>query len=315
MKKRQEPPRLINDKEFTNALNLVSDNFPEERMENSKKIILQKSATVEIPFSLKEFTFSAFNSVKIGVLAKILLITITVTVVSTIFILKQNEPELNLNNIKSDLKDINSKLNLNKKENNIFKKKNDLFNSEISDKEINIDNNDLKQESIKTKKAVMVKPSSKKVDNSKNDNLKKKNNNKRTISKKYHTSSLQEELKLFNLASHYSEKGNHNEALKYLDKLEQHYPKTILKPEIEINRVNYLIKAGKVKQAVNAIEKILLDKSDDERKPELNCLLGDLWLKLDDCKKAVNFFKKALMLNINGEERDIAMQGIKKCKK
>ncbi|MBN1960642.1 MAG: hypothetical protein JW841_06825 [Deltaproteobacteria bacterium] len=126
---------------------------------------------------------------------------------------------------------------------------------------------------------------------------------------------IEEQLNLFSQAKQAAQNQEIKQALKLLSELEERYPQTILKPEIELSRIHFLLQGQKNPQAIKALQKALQNNAHTGRKAQLNRILGDLFIKTNDCQQAIQAYQQTLNLEATGSEADRAREGIKHCQK
>ncbi len=126
-------------------------------------------------------------------------------------------------------------------------------------------------------------------------------------------SALKAELELFHEAERLARAGRFNDALLVLAKLEALYPRGALTAEVVVSRAEYLLRAGREREAAAFIEARLLDASLSSRRAELSLILGDVRLRLGDCPAAVAAYQRALGLGLREEDAETARRGLRRC--
>lgn len=125
------------------------------------------------------------------------------------------------------------------------------------------------------------------------------------------SSALAEQLADFESARAAANRGEYDVALKQLDVLEKQWPDGPLQAEIELSRADYLVRSGRLQEATEVISVLVLDPAHAPRRAELYQVLGDLWIKLDNCPAAVKAYREVVAMD--GEVDEGVSTGLAKC--
>jgi len=136
---------------------------------------------------------------------------------------------------------------------------------------------------------------------------------KKAVSKPKPTSSLPEQLRLFERAKAAASRGDPARALRALDLLDARYPETTLRGEILLARAEYLSQSDDDDAAIRFIESILDQPVVTAKKAQLLRLVADIWLRRGICERAVPAYQRALGLGLNRADASSARAGLKKC--
>jgi tetratricopeptide (TPR) repeat protein len=126
-------------------------------------------------------------------------------------------------------------------------------------------------------------------------------------------SDLPEQVRLFTAAKDAARAGHYDEALRHLDELARRFPATPLKAEAQLSRADYLARAGRLDEAIAAVEKLVESPRHVGRRPELWHVLGDLRVKRGDCGAALTAYRQALALGRPEPQAETIRRGIEKC--
>lgn len=125
------------------------------------------------------------------------------------------------------------------------------------------------------------------------------------------SSALAEQLADFESARAAANRGQFDVALQQLDALEKQWPDSPLAAEIELSRADYLVRSGRLQEATEVISALVLDPAHAPRRAELYQVLGDLWIKLDNCPNAVTAYKQ--VVDMSDEVDEGVSMGLRKC--
>ncbi len=126
-------------------------------------------------------------------------------------------------------------------------------------------------------------------------------------------STLSEQLRIFEAAKSAASTGSYNRAIELLEKIQRDYPKTHLWAEIHLSRASYLVNSGRDQEALEFVSHLLPDRRLSNKKAQLLLLMADIWLRNNDCEKAVPAYHRALGFGLGVEERTAVRAGLKKC--
>jgi TolA-binding protein len=126
-------------------------------------------------------------------------------------------------------------------------------------------------------------------------------------------SDLPIQIQLYNDARAAAGTGDFGAAIDRIDDLLRRFPSTQLRPDAELTRADLLARANRLVEAAHAFEQLARDDAHRGRRGELLRTLGDLYRKLDDCKRAVDAFTRALAERLNDRDRADAQRGRDRC--
>lgn len=125
------------------------------------------------------------------------------------------------------------------------------------------------------------------------------------------SSTLTEELAAFETARAAANRADYDGAIQQLDELLTTWPDTALPAEVELSRADYLVRAGRLSEATDAVGALLKDPAHAGRKAELYQLLGDLWVKQNNCPAAVAAYSEVVALD--GPVDQGVRRGLERC--
>ncbi len=140
-------------------------------------------------------------------------------------------------------------------------------------------------------------------------------NKSRTILPKASTQegTLEEQLKLFNAAKENLAAKDFRSALVQLDNLKKRYPNSPLSQESKELTVHALAGLHQYKNAAQTVTELIGTENSIRKKARLYRFLGDLQAKDKLCDKAVDSYRRALGLGLQGAEAEAAQAGIRAC--
>ena len=124
-------------------------------------------------------------------------------------------------------------------------------------------------------------------------------------------SSLSDQIVMYDQAKSYAGQQDYDRATATLEKLLETWPATPLKAEVQLSRADYLTRSGRYSEATQYVNAMLVDPAHAGRTNELLRLLGDLWLKQDNCPQAVAAYEAVVA---NGGPMDESIhRGLARC--
>jgi tetratricopeptide (TPR) repeat protein len=126
-------------------------------------------------------------------------------------------------------------------------------------------------------------------------------------------SALDAQLKIFTLAKQQAREGRHLAALKTLDELNRRYPRGSLELESMELRARSLYHMGRYGEAADVLETLTEAPVSAGKKAQFFRLLGDAQSREGRCKPALESYRRALGLGLEGDQADAARMGMKKC--
>lgn len=108
------------------------------------------------------------------------------------------------------------------------------------------------------------------------------------------SSDLPAQLILYDEAKRAGGAGDYERALALLDQLEQRFARTMLQPEIDLSRVDWLARSGRDEEALTMVAKMVRDPAHQGKSAQLYRLSGDLWRRSGDCRRAREAYAQAL---------------------
>lgn len=102
-------------------------------------------------------------------------------------------------------------------------------------------------------------------------------------------------------------------ALENLAELQSQFPSTPLEPEIDLLRLDCLMQANQRHEAAALLEKMVGQSEHRSRAAELYQVLGDQWLILDQCAKALPAYRRALELGLVPGRAAVIEANLVKC--
>jgi hypothetical protein len=128
-------------------------------------------------------------------------------------------------------------------------------------------------------------------------------------------SELPEQIRLYEEARDAGRRGEYATGIARLDELVLRFPATALRAEAELARADLLTRAGRIDDAVSALELLVADAAHSGRRGELSRTLGDLYRRSGHCDRAVEAYDRALAERLDVRVRKDVMAGRDRCTK
>lgn len=275
------PPRLIDDPEFAHAIKAsVSDGVPSAELARIESVLAQKVATLPVP---PPGLPPPLVVPTIGAAMKVIISLVTVGVIATA-VMTQLKPS-RVETVETTVTYV-ADASVVDEENVVDMRQNDTEPNDAGS-------------DIETVSAVR--------ETSRIMNIDEKTS---VIARE---SRVTKQLNLYEQAKTVARAGDYEQALHILDELEAQFPDTALRAEIDLSRVDYLSRAGKIEHAIVAVQKVLAQQSYPQKRPILLRLLGDLWIKRHECQRAEAAYQRAIEAGLDDESAQSAMLGLKQC--
>lgn len=124
---------------------------------------------------------------------------------------------------------------------------------------------------------------------------------------------LKAQLERFEAAKRALATGDAGSAVRELDRLLAEWPASVLAPEARSLRAEALAKAGRVEEAVAAVEALIRDPGQAGRRAEWRRFLGDLERQRGDCPAARAAYRLALEGKLSAASERAARAGLAAC--
>lgn len=124
---------------------------------------------------------------------------------------------------------------------------------------------------------------------------------------------LPAQLDAFKAAQSDASAGDYGAALQRIGQLQAEHPDTPLRPEIELARADWLVRAGRYPEATTQLQRLLLNSGFEEKKGAIFQMLGDSWVKRGRCDRATGAYEKALSHGVANEQAAMVRTAIKNC--
>ena len=128
-------------------------------------------------------------------------------------------------------------------------------------------------------------------------------------------SELPEQIRIYEEARDAGGRSDYATGMARLDELMRRFPATALRAEAELARADFLTRAGRIDEAVAALELLVADAAHSGRRSELLRTLGDLHRRSGHCERAVEAYNRALAERPDDRTREDVMAGRDRCAK
>ncbi len=129
------------------------------------------------------------------------------------------------------------------------------------------------------------------------------------------SSQLAEQLRLYREAQELAKQEQHKDALRLLQQLLDRFPQSPLQPEIEISRVEILIKDDQEAEAIAHLKKMLPARHHQGKRAMLYFTLADLLRKRGDCPAALAAYQSAQSAGLAEKYQDSPERFINACRR
>lgn len=127
------------------------------------------------------------------------------------------------------------------------------------------------------------------------------------------SSSLPEQLALFRASQSAAAAGRYDEAVAGIDELLRRFPASPVRADAELGKAEFLVRAGRRRQAIALIERLVTRAPHRGRRGELFRVLGDQHRQGGDCERAAAAYRQAVALATTRRERGAARRGLERC--